>query len=136
MKKRIDLILLICWMIVIFVMSSFSAYESGRQSGFIVDILSKVFNLDNIELINFFVRKTAHFLEYFILGIFCYNVIRNRNYKLFTAVIISFLYACSDEVHQMFSVGRSCKFLDIIIDSCGAVFGIYLWKYIKSKNNN
>ncbi len=37
-------------------------------------------------------------------------------------VIICFLYAISDELHQYFVPGRACRLLDIFIDTSGGAF--------------
>ncbi|MBQ4604930.1 MAG: VanZ family protein, partial [Clostridia bacterium] len=42
----------------------------------------------------------------------------------FLAVVISSVYAVTDEVHQLFVEGRACQITDIIIDSIGAAAGI------------
>ena len=125
MKKKISIILVILWMILIFIMSSFSGNDSSNQSNFIVDIISNIFNINNIELLSLIIRKLAHFTEYFILGILVYNMIYNLNKKKYISIIICILYAISDEIHQLFVIGRSCKFIDILIDSCGSITGIY-----------
>ena len=39
---------------------------------------------------------------------------------------VCFFYACTDEFHQTFVVGRSGEFRDVCIDSGGALFGILL----------
>ena len=46
--------------------------------------------------------------------------------KIGIAFLIGFLYAISDEIHQMFSSGRSARVFDVCIDSCGVAFGIFL----------
>ena len=43
------------------------------------------------------------------------------------AEIFCALYACSDEFHQYFVPGRSCKFFDVCVDSTGAFFGALLF---------
>lgn len=43
------------------------------------------------------------------------------------AEIFCALYACSDELHQYFVPGRSCKFFDVCVDSSGAFFGALLF---------
>ena len=43
------------------------------------------------------------------------------------AEIFCALYACSDEFHQYFVPGRSCKFFDVCVDSSGAFFGALLF---------
>lgn len=50
--------------------------------------------------------------------------------KEFRRVVISaltgFIYACSDEIHQLFSPGRSGKIIDIVIDTMGVLNGVLL----------
>lgn len=45
-------------------------------------------------------------------------------YTLAMSILFSFLYACTDELHQIFVPGRSAQFRDILIDTLGASFGI------------
>ena len=45
-------------------------------------------------------------------------------YALAMSIFLSFLYACTDELHQIFVPGRSAQFRDILIDTLGASFGI------------
>lgn len=51
------------------------------------------------------------------------------------ALVICFLYSCTDEFHQLFSAGRTASFGDCLIDTFGATAGILvalgiasLWK--------
>lgn len=132
-KRIISLCLVIIWMIVIFVMSSFNAEESSNQSGLIVSFITYIFNINNTELVSLIVRKMAHFLEYFILGILMLNVIVNYNKKIYLAYIFSILYACLDEIHQLFVSGRSGQIMDVFIDSMGIIIGILLVKFVKKR---
>ena len=133
MKKKINLILIIMWMIFIFVMSSFNANESANQSNIMVQFISHIFNINNLELLSFMVRKIAHFSEYLILGILIYNYCLKFN----LSTLICLLYAISDEVHQIFIPGRSCQIRDIIIDLLGALCGILIiYLYNKRKTRN
>lgn len=125
MKKKISVILVILWMILIFIMSSYSGNDSSNQSNFIVNIISSIFNINNIDILSLIVRKLAHFTEYFILGLLVYNMIYNLNKKKYMSIIICILYAISDEIHQLFVVGRSCNIIDMLIDSCGSISGVY-----------
>ena len=122
MKKKTNLVLIILWMIFIFVMSSFNANESANQSNIIVHFISQLFNINNLELLSFIVRKIAHFSEYLILGILIYNYCLRLN----LSALFCLLYAISDEIHQIFIPGRSCQIRDIIIDLLGAIFGIII----------
>lgn len=45
-------------------------------------------------------------------------------YTLAMSIFLSFLYACTDELHQIFVPGRSAQFRDVLIDTLGASFGI------------
>ena len=81
-----------------------------------------------IEDKTFIVRKTAHFTEYFILGLILILYLQTKE-KLTTkyiilAIIFCVLYATSDEIHQLFVDGRSCKIMDILIDTCGSSLAI------------
>ena len=137
MKKRISILLLILWMLFIFIMSSFDSVESDNQSGFIVNIISNILNINNTDILSFIIRKIAHFAEYFILGLLTHNMINNFNKKIYISIIICILYAVSDELHQVLIPGRSCQILDILIDSSGSILGIYLlYIYFKIKKFN
>lgn len=73
MKKRIVFLsLTILWMVLIFWFSSKTATDSTTQSMFITEKIIRFF-IDNpsYKLLDFaenFVRKGAHFAEYFVLG--------------------------------------------------------------------
>ena len=131
-RKYFNIILVVFWMIFIFVMSSFDANESSNQSNFIVNIIVNVFDIKNMDLLSFIIRKLAHFIEYLILGILIYNLIKDYNYKVYLAIILCMLYAISDEVHQLFVPGRSCQIFDMIVDCLGSITGIYLF-YVVNK---
>lgn len=90
----------------------------------------------------FFVRKTAHIFEYFVLGILMLNVLRYYCKPSFKLVILSamlcILYACTDEIHQLFVPGRTGKIIDVFIDSIGIILGscfFYLVLKIRLKKN-
>ena len=133
--------LLILQMCFIFIMSSFGHNSSDAQSNLFVDFIAQNFphvrhslenNLISLNTLIFLVRKTAHFTEYAILGaLFYLNVIQfpkfNRHpKKILLPIIFSFLYACTDEIHQIFVPGRSAQFRDVLIDTLGATFGCLL----------
>lgn len=135
-KNKISLLLVILWMIFIFVMSSFDATSSSNQSNFIVDIITSIINIKDIGLLSLIIRKLAHFIEYFILGILVINFITRYDKKIIIAILLCIIYATSDEIHQIFVPGRSCQIIDIMIDSSGSIMGIYLYKLIIKKCKN
>ena len=137
-RRIISIMLAVIWMVMIFVMSGASADASNEQSGVVVELVKKIFNvsseqpelLDNMTTI---VRKCAHFFEYFVLGILLLNVIRRfwpttckKKWAKYwyLAVIGASIYAVTDEVHQAFVPGRSCELRDIIIDTVAACVGV------------
>lgn len=126
---------MLLWMFLIFLMSSFDATESTNQSNFIVNIITNIFKIENIELLGFIIRKLAHFTEYLILGLLVANMFtkNNINNLYLISIILCIIYATSDEIHQLFVPGRACQLRDILIDSIGSITGVYLYKLINTK---
>lgn len=127
---------------IIFRFSAQDAEESGSISQFfsekcvqILDTLSGASWSDGkmTELAMFFehpIRKLAHFSEYACMGILVYVLWsqwmrRGRRLYALTAIWI-FLSACCDEFHQYFVPGRYASFADVLLDTCGGVFGMLL----------
>lgn len=108
---------------VIFWLSSRTATESSEQSGVIVEFLRKIFG-DNV-FTDFIVRKSAHCLEFtglsFLFNLSLY-VTKNKPSFVF-AVMLTSIYAATDEFHQLFVEGRSCQITDWAIDTAGAILG-------------
>lgn len=143
--KVISVLLVIVWMVMIFVMSNFPAEVSDKQSGVVVELAKKIFNisaeqpelLDNLTTI---VRKCGHAFEYFVLGVLLLNMLRQfwpANHKVgwarywYLAVVGASIYAVTDEVHQAFVPGRSCELGDIIIDTLAAGAGVGVMMLIR-----
>lgn len=135
MKKQLSIILVLIWMIIIFIMSSFNAEASANQSNFIVNIISNILNIENVRLLSLIIRKLAHFTEYLILGTLVINMFTKNNAKktYLLSILLCIIYAISDEIHQMFTPGRACQIKDILIDSVGSITGIYLFKLLKKR---
>lgn len=135
MKKQLSIILVLIWMIIIFIMSSFNAEDSANQSNFIVNIISNIFNIENVKLLSLIIRKLAHFTEYLILGTLVINMFTKNNAKktYLLSILLCIIYATSDEIHQIFTSGRACQIKDILIDSVGSITGIYLFKLLKKR---
>ncbi len=138
-QKHLNLALLVLWLILIFIMSSFNAGESSSQSGSIVTFVGNILNIDNLQLLSVLIRKLAHFTEYFILGILTINCF--KDYKLNNIYIYSLLfcifYACTDEIHQLFVPGRSGNIIDVLIDSFGSLIGCSSYfLLLKNKKNS
>ena len=139
-KDKVLIILAIIWMGVIFMFSAQVSDESKSSSNKVTSaVVNTVISIKKeniseekrqkiIEDKTFIVRKTAHFTEYFILGLILILFLQTKE-KLTTkyiilAIIFCVLYATSDEIHQLFVDGRSCKIMDILIDTCGSSLAI------------
>lgn len=145
-KRILFGILTIITCIIIFIFSSQNGEKSGLTSrGFvrkIVEITGITNDLNEeekeevIENCQFVVRKLAHFSIYAILGINILGFVNTyKNFKLQSRIEITlfsgFLYAVSDEFHQMFSGGRTASPKDVCIDTLGVLFGIEIFLLIK-----
>lgn len=79
---------------------------------------------------NTLVRKAAHFVEYFFLGLFLsllLNLITKKIWiSLPAASVICFVLAYLDEYRQQFVEGRGATWLDVRIDTYGALTAIIL----------
>ncbi len=140
-KKIILWVAVIFWMGVIF---SFSAQPAAESDELSLGIAQKIFQFihslsdvpvfswigtDNIILAigvaNHYVRKTAHFMIYFILAVLVYNLVAaygvKRSKVVMLAALICLLYAISDEIHQIFVPGRAGQIKDVLIDFSGSV---------------
>lgn len=133
---------MIIWMIFIFIMSNTNGNGSSSQSNFFANIILQFINIDK-ETLTFLIRKLAHMSEYAILALFTYyaliKIAFNKRIIFQITFLISFLYACSDEFHQLFISGRSGQFTDIIIDSTGCLIMLlflYLWQKKKNESND
>lgn len=141
-KQKISWILLIGWMAFIFIMSHQPGEVSSKQSNFVIYVFNALgLNLSDKlgDLATFIVRKGAHFSEYMILLFLVYNVLRfyiNNSKARILGVIIVFLYACTDEFHQLFIEGRSGQFKDVLIDTFGGAFGALITLAISKFKKN
>lgn len=114
-------------MVLIFCFSSDNAEESTEKSNFFVEILENI-PIDIRDDLSFIVRKIAHFTIYAVLGFLVSGVFSGK--QKFYTLSVCFLYACTDEIHQYFVAGRSCRFQDVMIDTTGSFFGILVFMLI------
>ncbi len=147
-KNFLNIVLIIIWLFVIF---SFSAQDSKKSRNTSDQVIIKTAEAikkeeltekeKNILIDKYLVvvRKSAHFVLYFILGILMY-ILMNRIYgntpaAIIYTIIFCFIYACSDEIHQLFINGRTARFFDVCVDTCGATLStIILFTVNKVKN--
>lgn len=135
---RYFLLVFVCGLI--FWFSSNNGNSSTSQSGFVVDKLKSVFfpafnsyseDIQNVltGILTTFVRKGAHFSIYALLGGVGYAAffqVRNLILRYVCAVGFTFLYACTDEIHQTFVPDRAGQFTDVLIDTAGGMLGAFI----------
>ena len=133
-----------------FVIVSFSAQNADESSALsfgIAEKLAKFFSFfgsdqsieDVISLAGYFehpIRKLAHFLEYGILGALLsgaflpvMKIIRResgKGGKMYRwDVMIVFILASSDELHQYFVPGRYASVWDVLLDTFGCIVCLF-----------
>src|SRR4051794_18663160 len=72
-------------------------------------------------------RKFVHFGEYALLSVLWWRALRTRldpRRAALVALIVTSLYAATDEYHQTFVEGRSGNPFDWAIDTAGAAVGL------------
>ena len=145
-RKVIKIILVLLWMVMIFLLSNEEAVKSSKKSdGLIIKSvefftgksLSDQEKEKVLKYLVFPVRKCAHLSLYLILGILVISLLREYmviNTKLvLLSLLICFLYACSDEIHQLFVPGRSGEARDVLIDTLGACLGVSFYYLVFRK---
>lgn len=145
--KVVKICFLVLWMALIFAFSNQKDVDSSKISDSFIDrTVVKIYKIFNenitkekeneiIEKYTYPIRKLAHYTLYFILGILSFLVVKDYsiNKKLIIySLLICFLYACSDEFHQLFIIGRSASIKDVIIDTFGSFCSISIF-YIFNK---
>ena len=133
-RKALRLILFwalaIGWIAVLFFFSGQNAADSSALSGWFVDFVRSIFPSNRIpaDQLIYVVRKLAHFcifaLEGFLLCIAMVGTFRDGSAGAALSVIACTALAAGNELHQMFSEGRSCEGRDMLIDTGGALLGI------------
>ncbi len=118
----------IAWMAVISLMSTepFSAANTHRYLDPILRYLFPHITAAQFAFWHFVIRKSAHFAEFFVLGMLAYWASRRgrsprwRMVWMLQALTLAVLYSLVDEAHQMFVANRTPSLYDSGIDSIGA----------------
>ena len=116
-------ILLICWMAMIFLISS--------------HLLANTASFDSTGLlfgsINYVARKMAHVAEYAILAYLWFRSLWSRREgfrrAVFWSLVLSVLYAVTDEFHQSMVPERLGVWTDVLFDAAGALLACALLVY-------
>lgn len=139
MKKIIKTLLFVSWLILIYLLSAETGDQSGSLSNGILLSIAKLLKISDtkafVDTFGFFIRKLAHFSEYFILYILTYECFKEYNCPKLIVVSVLFcvLYASFDEFHQLFVDGRCGQLSDVMIDSSGSIVSCFLWRLVCEK---
>lgn len=116
-NKLLRFVPVFLWMGIMFLFSSRSDLPSGETQE--VDFISK---------------KLAHIAEYFILNLLWFKALGKKSPA--QAILLSLIYAFTDEIHQLFIPGRTGKLLDVGIDFIGiSLSSLLIIKYQSWKNS-
>ena len=112
--------------------ASTDALSSQNTSRFLAPLLrwlNPAITQHQLDIINFFVRKCAHFAEYFIFYLLVYRGVSHgrRGWRwsrgLYAWLLVA-AYSVLDEFHQSFVLSRTASPWDSLLDSTGAFAGM------------
>lgn len=140
---------MIVWAIVISAFST-GAFTSENTSRVIIPALHWLFPgtpMETLFVIHHYIRKSAHFTEYFILSLLLLRAIRgeNRGIRLawaLLAIAIVACYASLDEFHQSFVPGRTPAVTDVMIDTSGGIAAqaiaalVMMWAHLREERKS
>lgn len=133
----------ILWAIVISAAST-DTFSSNHTSSVIIPILHWLFpgaGPEALDRIHFFIRKSAHFTEYFVFSAILLRSVRGdeKGWRLrwaIWALAIAAGYSALDEFHQSFVPSRTASPWDSLLDTTGAAAAQILvgfWSWIRRK---
>lgn len=130
LKSRVFAFLAALVTVFIFAASSQSGDQSAELSGGMLNFLMNILGTTGITITHLFIRKAAHFTEFFMQSLFLslsalYSAKGIKKYRLNIA-FAGLLTACTDEFLQYFSLGRSAEVSDVFIDFSGTVCALLL----------
>ena len=131
-------LLVVVWMAVIFTASS-DAHSYDHSSRLLEPILHWLFpgmSQPNIEKLHHFLRKCGHLTEYAVLALLVWRALHATGNDLPTwswpkvggTLLVVFLFAATDEFHQVYVPTRTPMVTDVLIDTAGGTLGLLaLW---------
>ena len=89
---------------------------------------------EQVNRIDYNIRKTAHVTEYCLLAVLAYRAVRRdstrfQSRQILFPILLGVGYAAGDEWHQSFVPSRTSSVEDILYDSLGVMLGSVLCQW-------
>ena len=81
----------------------------------------------DIGLAGLVLSSGAHAFVFGVLAVLWLRILGERRHAVLVALVLTMLYAFSDEFHQLFVPGRYADPWDLLCDGVGAVLALGLW---------
>jgi len=115
---------------------STSAFSAQSTNSYIDPVLRYLFGELSFETFRFahtIIRKSAHFIEYAVLAILLCRALAEPGTRppariIVRAIVYCAVYACLDELHQVFVPKRTGSPYDSMLDTVGASIGALLFR--------
>ncbi len=132
LKKIVYLIVTILVVMFIFYNSIQNGESSSNASTTVLNFINNIINSIglNFKLEGYFIRKLAHFVEFFTLGVFLMLTFEAFTNKIFSIIgfpmFLAIFIPVIDEYIQIYSDGRTSSVKDVLLDFFGAMIGIII----------
>jgi VanZ family protein len=134
---------LVLWAALIFIGSG-SLLSASNTGALLIRPLRWLFpqaSNTTLEVVQFLLRKAAHFTEYAILALLAARAFRTSKRELlrarwfFASLALVVIYSLSDEFHQSFVSTRTASVFDSLIDSLGGLCALtVLWWLVRKRD--
>jgi VanZ family protein len=126
--------------------ASTDTFSASQTSSFILPILHWLFrnaSAETLDLLHFFIRKSGHFTEYFVLSSLLLRALRGEHQRwqlrwAIAALAIAAGYSALDEFHQSFVPSRNASPWDSLLDTTGAATAqavLWLWFWLHARRH-
>jgi VanZ family protein len=127
-KRLFTWVEVVAWISLILYLSgeSFSASRTWIALNYWVDYLRISVNSSTLHQIHFAIRKSAHFTEFFVLGLLLFKAFRgtlegSRSKVFWWVAGAGLICALGDEAHQLLFMSRTPSLWDSLLDFSGVL---------------